>query len=236
MQILERENDEVVLQVDGLKENSALIWFSADDSNGSNDTNCLIGSGSSFRIDNLMKDSVYTVCLMQLTEVTVSPFDCISYTKRSTSSNLPWLYGNQKNRIIGITLVICGLNTLLGLTIGILTHKLKIWTKNRREHFVRSYQSSCASSMRWVIWKISLFIYFQTAECLRRSRMSVMTSNSYLTNRTTNTTVQYFLNGNNDAPPLPARPASMYLMEEPVYATIRGFASISASTQASDSF
>lgn len=49
--------------------------------------------------------------------------------------------------------------------------------------------------------------------------------------RTTNTTVQYFTNGNYDtAPPLPARPASMYLMDEPVYATIRDIRSILASS------
>lgn len=60
-----------------------------------------------------------------------------------------------------------------------------------------------------------------------------MTSDSYNTRRTTNTTVQYFLEGNYDAPPLPARPASMYLMDEPVYATIRDIASIRDGTQES---
>lgn len=61
-----------------------------------------------------------------------------------------------------------------------------------------------------------------------------MTSDSYMTRRTTNTTVQYFLNDNIDPPPLPARPLTMYLMEEPVYATIRDIASIKTSSQTSD--
>lgn len=65
----------------------------------------------------------------------------------------------------------------------------------------------------------------------RRRRMSVMTSDSYITKRTTNTTVQYFLEGNYDAPPLPARPVLIYTIEEPVYATIRDFASISSNSQ-----
>lgn len=63
--------------------------------------------------------------------------------------------------------------------------------------------------------------------------MSIMTAESYLTRRPTNTTVQYFQNFDNP-PPLPARPVSMYLMEEPVYATIRDFASINAPFQTSD--
>lgn len=54
----------------------------------------------------------------------------------------------------------------------------------------------------------------------RRSQTSFMTSDSNHTRRTTSTTVQYFLNY--DTPPaLPARPVSMYLIDEPIYATIR---------------
>lgn len=67
--------------------------------------------------------------------------------------------------------------------------------------------------------------------------MSVMTSDSYLTKRTTNSTVQYYLNESYDAPPLPARPVTMLQnrMEEPVYATIRDFASISVPLQETNS-
>ncbi len=63
-----------------------------------------------------------------------------------------------------------------------------------------------------------------------------MTGDSYSTRRTTNTTVQYFINGNYDAPPLPARPMSMFLIDEPIYATIRDFARIEAPPRETNNF
>lgn len=153
MQILQTDNDAVILlQADGLNENSVLIWLSLDDqmnnSNSIDNANCVIGSGSSFRVDNLMKNSVYTFCLMDPMEVTVSPLDCISFMKKSNSNGQPWLNVNEKNRIIGITFLACGLSTLLGLAIGILSYKMKIGRRNRNNHFIRSCNSSRRSSMR----------------------------------------------------------------------------------------
>lgn len=64
--------------------------------------------------------------------------------------------------------------------------------------------------------------------------MSDWTSTGHSTRRTSSTTVQYYMNENCEAPPLPARPMSMYLMDEPVYATIRDFASISGPMQTTE--
>lgn len=156
MRLYETGNDEVIVQVDGLKENSILIWFSLGDPssassaylNGSVDTNCLIGSGSTFRIDNLMENSVYTFCLMGPSVETISPLDCISYIKMIDSDRIPWLHINQKSRSIGITFVVCGLTTLVGLAAGLMTTKAKIPMRNRAEHFNRTYRSSRASGKR----------------------------------------------------------------------------------------
>ncbi|KAJ6636044.1 Slit like 3 protein [Pseudolycoriella hygida] len=211
MEIFETKQDGVVVQVDQLRKSSILIWFAANDRGAGEDIHCLLSpdSESSFRIENLVDNNVYTFCLMDLVTVAVSPLDCFSYIKKADSRKMPWIYSKNKRLVIGIAFVVCLLNILLGLVIKISINKLEPWFRSMKEPSVPSYHSSRASSMR-------------------RSKMSFMTSDSYMTRRTTNTTVQYFINGNCDAPPLPARPASMYVMDEPIYATIREIACIRA--------
>lgn len=107
MEIFEIENGKVILQVDELKDNSFLIWFSLNDQmpyvNASNDISCLVGSGTSFQINNLLQNAVYTFCLIEPMKMTVSPLDCISYTrKRDSNVVLPWLSDNKKSLIFGI--------------------------------------------------------------------------------------------------------------------------------------
>lgn len=150
IQIFETENDGAILRVDEIAKNSVLIWFNDRVANliAGDDINCLIGSGTSFQIDNLIKNSTYTFCLMDQIAITVSPLDCISYRKKSDSKALPWLYDNSKSHMIGITFVVYVLNILLGLAIGMSTKKLKVLKNNRKKSFVRSYNSSVASSMR----------------------------------------------------------------------------------------
>ncbi|XP_037038608.1 uncharacterized protein LOC119076069 [Bradysia coprophila] len=209
MQISQTVDNDVMVRVDNLPENSILIWFSMDDpmTNLTAKTNCRIGSDATFHIDNLDSNSAYTICLMDHTKVTTSPLDCKSFVKRSGTSE-PWIYYSVKSRFIGVTFVVGSVSIMLGSAIGGLTYKM--WTMKKQKPFVGCYQSSRCSSMS-------------------RSRLSLMTR------RTTNTTVQYFINGNYDtAPPLPARPASMFPMDEPVYATIRDIRSILAPSQAAD--
>lgn len=79
---------------------------------------------------------------------TLSPLDCISVIKKSDTKELPWLYGENKTHFIGIALVACGFSALLGLAMAIFTFKMKIWKRYRKEPFIRSYQSSHASSKR----------------------------------------------------------------------------------------
>lgn len=149
MQIFETENDDIILRVDELVNYSVLIWFSSNNEAASDDISCrTVGSGKSFQIENLMEKSVYTFCLMDQMATTVSPLDCTSYTKKSDSKTLPWIYINSKSRMVGITFVVYGLNVLLGLMIGISAKRLKVLKNNRKKSFVRSYYSSVASSMR----------------------------------------------------------------------------------------
>lgn len=153
MQIFETENDGVILRVDQIAKSLVLIWFTSNDQAANliagDDINCLISSdGTSFQINNLIKNSAYTFCLMDQIAITVSPLDCISFKKKNDSKALPWLYDNSKSHMIGITLVVYVLNILLGLAIGISTKKLKVLKNNRKKSFVRSYSSSVASSMR----------------------------------------------------------------------------------------
>lgn len=51
--------------------------------------------------------------------------------------------------------------------------------------------------------------------------MSNVTADSFNTKRTTNVTVDYYLSQFDTAPPLPARPQSMHLLDEPIYAVVR---------------
>ncbi len=144
MQIYEAENDDVILRVDESVENSVLVWFSLSDTT----TNCLIGSEPTFRIDNLVENSTYTICLMDRLDLTTSPMNCISFVKKNVSNGIvPWLYNDSKSRIIGITFVACGLSNFLGLAIGCLTFKVKFWMVNRKERFIRRKRLSRASSM-----------------------------------------------------------------------------------------
>lgn len=53
--------------------------------------------------------------------------------------------------------------------------------------------------------------------------MSTITTSSGNTKRTTNFTIDYYLE---DAPPLPARPSSMYPFEEPIYAVVRDIGAV----------
>lgn len=60
--------------------------------------------------------------MIDSTEKTVSPLDCISYVKQLTSEE-PWLFNGNKSVFISLAAVSCCISLLFGLAIGIFMSK-----------------------------------------------------------------------------------------------------------------
>lgn len=154
IEIDETEHENVVTVRFDRMENAILIWFRSFDPKtnptASEDINCRIGSGSTFRMENLMENSAYTICLMDRKDVTTSPLNCLPYVRKSYPSAVKtWLYNDARSSAIGIILVGCSLSFFIGLIIGSLSYKVyNDVMETKKQHDVRSYQSSRASSMR----------------------------------------------------------------------------------------
>lgn len=127
LKVNENEYGEVLVEVDTLSENFVLLWFSELDQEtyytASDEISCAIGSKNSVPINNLKQDTVYTFCLMDSTEKTVSPLDCRSYTKQLNLEQ-PWLLNSNKSFIISMTAVACSISLLIGLALGALVLKI----------------------------------------------------------------------------------------------------------------
>lgn len=118
----ENADGDVILEVDTVIKNSVLIWFSLVDREtyitASEEITCVIGAQNSIPVYNLREETAYTFCLMDSTEKTVSPLDCISYTKRHVGYTTPWLFNSSKSLIISMAVVACSISALIGLAIG----------------------------------------------------------------------------------------------------------------------
>lgn len=128
LKVNENDYGEVLVEVDTLSENFVLLWFSLLDQENiyytaSDEIACVIGSKNSVPIHNLKEDTTYTFCLMDSTEKTVSPLDCMSYTKQHTLEQ-PWLLNSNKSFIISMTAVACSISLLIGLAIGAFVLKI----------------------------------------------------------------------------------------------------------------
>lgn len=112
----------VVVDVDTLSENFVLLWFSLNNQETHytvpDELTCVIGATRSLPIDNLKEDTPYTICMMDSNEKTISPLDCISYT-RKLSSEQPWLFDNNKGLVISMAIVLCSISFFAGLVMGL---------------------------------------------------------------------------------------------------------------------
>lgn len=123
MTIKETEHGEINLLIEKERSSSSLvvIWFSENQSSGkelySDDINC-ISSATSIPITNWEANVVYSICLMEKESTTVSPLDCISYTKRQGRMEAVWLFESSKTLIIILVVVGALLNVAIGIAIG----------------------------------------------------------------------------------------------------------------------
>lgn len=136
----ENEYGDVIVDVDTLTENSVLIWFSLADRDtyytANDEIACVIGTTTSIPVNNLRDDTAYTFCLMDSSEKTVSPLDCISYTKRHIREQ-PWLLDSSKSLIISMLAVACSISVLVGLAVGRFVWKTEMFqrkTNQNRKH------------------------------------------------------------------------------------------------------
>lgn len=127
--IVKNENGGTVLQIDGPMENRTLIWFSLNHNvthfNDDYEINCLIASNTFIQITNLTQKSIsaYTFCLMNSTENTISPLDCISYTTQDNNHALAWFNGSKKGFAITMITITCSSTVLIGMALGYFTLK-----------------------------------------------------------------------------------------------------------------
>lgn len=132
--IHENENGDVIAEVDKLSENSILIWFSSVDQqtyySASDEITCAVGATNSIPINNIKEETAYTFCLMDSTEKTVSPLDCISYTKGHAREK-PWLLNDSKGLVVSMIVVACGISVFTGLAIGMFALKAYEIYENR---------------------------------------------------------------------------------------------------------
>ncbi|KAJ6641952.1 Leucine-rich repeat-containing protein 4C [Pseudolycoriella hygida] len=135
----ENENGDVTIHVETLNENSVLIWFASPYKETSKtsgyEINCLFGTARSTPIPDLMEHTVYTFCLMDSVGKTVSPLDCISYTKRDNCPQ-PWLFQSSKGVFIGVAVVAYIVSLLSGVAIGVLALEkaLVLLSERKQKH------------------------------------------------------------------------------------------------------
>lgn len=111
----------VEVEVDTLIKNFVLLWFASLDQetydSATDETACVIGAKKTIPINNLKEETAYSFCMMDTTETTVSPLDCMSYAKPRTSEQ-PWLFYGNKSLIISMAVVACCISFCIGLALG----------------------------------------------------------------------------------------------------------------------
>lgn len=102
-----------------------LIWFRSTENvtnnyETSNISHCFTNLSHPIRIADLRKDTSYTFCLMNISQQTVSPFDCISYHNHGEMEKpaAVWLYANEKPLSIFLIVVVCVANIFIGVIFG----------------------------------------------------------------------------------------------------------------------
>lgn len=125
MTISENENGEDNLNIEYAQEgiSSVVIWFDENQNTGQmtgdEQINCVSESeATSIPIRNLKHNVVYSFCLMDMTSTSVSPFDCISYVKRSEQTEAVWLFESSKALTVTLVAVSLVVNIAVGMAIA----------------------------------------------------------------------------------------------------------------------
>lgn len=146
----ENEYGGVEVEVDTLSENFVLLWFSSFDQEryytASNETTCVIGATNTIPISNLKEDTAYTFCMMDSTETTVSPLDCMSYCKPLTSEK-PWLFYGKKSLSISVAVFACFISLFIGLALGMFVFRANGIIKTKRNENGNRKINSCTNEV-----------------------------------------------------------------------------------------
>lgn len=152
------QNGDVIIEVqNNMAASYMAVWFetisSVDGSNqvyyeSSNNIECISSENiAQFRMQNLVPNKAYTICLVDKIESTVSPFDCLPYYLRS-DDNVDddmeridqvdaWLMHEDRPLVIGVVSGSAILSGLVGLIVAIvMIRRNPIWLSGRSRRVV----------------------------------------------------------------------------------------------------
>ncbi|KAJ6642141.1 Transposable element Hobo transposase [Pseudolycoriella hygida] len=117
--------ESVLVMVDEHSRDLVLMWTKSgkfENENfeyyeNSNLSDCIANVTDSIRINNLETDTSYTFCLLNISQPTISPLDCISYINRGEEKQI-WLYTSSKPLVISIIVIVCTVNIIVGMVVG----------------------------------------------------------------------------------------------------------------------
>ncbi len=120
-------SDGVLVMLEKYLEDLVLVWFKSEKftndyeyQHNSNASDCFANLSAPIRINDLEADTSYTFCLLNISQLTVSPFDCISYYNHGNEEKLiaVWLYESSKPLTISLIVIACIANIIIGVLIG----------------------------------------------------------------------------------------------------------------------
>lgn len=124
-----------------------LIWFKSEKFTSdtlvyyqnANASDCFVNLSNLIFINDLETETSYTFCLMNISQQTVSPLDCISYYNHGEEETLKavWLYASNKPLTISVIVIVCIGNICIGVIIGAIVLK---FSKYRAFSFQLAFQ------------------------------------------------------------------------------------------------
>lgn len=121
------------IKLEKTSSNLILIWFKSETftndtleyHQNTNVSDCFTDLSNPIHITNLDNNTTYTFCLMNITQQTVSPFDCLSYHHQRDVEQFTWLYENSKSVTICIAVFSCIASIIIGMIMGAIFMKCK---------------------------------------------------------------------------------------------------------------
>ncbi len=122
---LNETSEGVTVILDKYSTDLILIWFKAERLNddvieyyrNSNATDCFANLSHAIHVKDLDAATSYTLCVMNITQQSVSPLDCISYYNQGNEKRV-WFYASSKWLTISLIVIGCIANIIVGVIIG----------------------------------------------------------------------------------------------------------------------
>lgn len=137
-------DNDIFIEVDiSIAKRFVVIWFNSSSSEEVNefyeaieaDIGCQSSNTTVYRIGNLYFDTTYTICLIEKTEETVSPLNCMPYVLDSDEYYHDTMWIGEEDKVKTIGLVVFGIfvNIIFGLILSIvLIRKNPTWLKGNK--------------------------------------------------------------------------------------------------------